>query len=116
MKIYFGIRISQSGHQPVHVCNENGLDFRPLLPEASQMVCNHSPDGFNWGYGGDGPAQLALGLLLDATDEETARKYYQDFKWDIVANWGDKWQITEQEIKDWVKREQGGILVPLSVN
>src|SRR5262245_22144387 len=27
---------------------------------------NHSPTGFEWGYGGSGPAQLALALLVDA--------------------------------------------------
>lgn len=28
-------------------------------------LCNHSPDGFEWGYGGSGPAQLALAILVD---------------------------------------------------
>ena len=42
------------------------VDERPLNPEPSQELWNHSPDGFNWGYGGSGPAQLALALLLDA--------------------------------------------------
>ena len=26
---------------------------------------NHSPTGFEWGYAGSGPAQLALALLAD---------------------------------------------------
>jgi len=26
-------------------------------------VIDHSPDGFNWGYGGSGPADLALNIL-----------------------------------------------------
>jgi len=33
---------------------------------------NHSPDGFEWGYGGSGPAQLALAI-------------YQDFKLALIA-------------------------------
>jgi hypothetical protein len=28
-------------------------------------LCNHSPDGFEFGYAGSGPAQLALALLAD---------------------------------------------------
>lgn len=33
-------------------------------------VRDHSPTGFAWGYGGSGPAQLALALLIDATGNE----------------------------------------------
>jgi hypothetical protein len=41
---------------------------------------NHSPTGFAWGYGGSGPAQLALALLVDATQDQTlALRHYQDF-------------------------------------
>jgi hypothetical protein len=34
------------------------LDGKLLNPELSQKYYNHSPDGFNWGYGGSGPSQL----------------------------------------------------------
>ena len=40
------------------------LDEEYLDPEISQKVRNHSPDGFNWGYCGSGPAQLALAIVL----------------------------------------------------
>ncbi len=33
----------------------------PLPPRFD--VRNHSPSGFEWGYGGSGPAQLALAIL-----------------------------------------------------
>lgn len=32
------------------------LDGKYLSPKRSQKVYNHSPDGFNWGYTGSGPA------------------------------------------------------------
>lgn len=57
-----------------------------LTPEASQKIRNHSPDGFNWGYGGSGPAQFALALLLQYVDQETAQRYYQLFKFAWVAS------------------------------
>jgi len=38
----------------------NGKDLNPRSD-----LMNHSPDGFNWGYGGSGPAQLALAILAD---------------------------------------------------
>ena len=61
------------------------IDGGVLSPIKSQQVCNHSPDGFSWGYGGSGPAQLALALLLEATNENEAVKSYQSFKFDIIS-------------------------------
>jgi hypothetical protein len=63
------------------------IDGKLLRPEASQAVRNHSPDGFNWGYGGSGPAQLALAILLRYMTVEDANKYYQAFKFQVVASW-----------------------------
>lgn len=39
--------------------------FLGLEPEHSQTVRNHSPDGFQTGYSGSGPSQLALAMLLE---------------------------------------------------
>jgi len=39
------------------------VNDRPLNPRLD--LWNHSPTGFEWGYGGSGPAQLALALLAD---------------------------------------------------
>ncbi len=63
------------------------VDGKPLRPEASQQVWNHSPTGFSWGYHGSGPAQLALAILLLFTDQRNAVRLHQDFKRDIVASW-----------------------------
>ncbi|PWU19899.1 MAG: hypothetical protein C5B50_05565 [Verrucomicrobia bacterium] len=60
---------------------------------------NHSPAGFEWGYGGSGPAQLALALLMDASgDQNLAMRHYQQFKFSFVAGWEDSWRITQREI------------------
>lgn len=61
------------------------LNERPLLPEKSQKIINHSPDGFAWGYGGSGPSQLALAVLLEVLPEDDAKARYQQFKWDVIA-------------------------------
>lgn len=61
------------------------LDDRELSPERSQAVVNHSPDGFSWGCGGSGPAQLALALLLELTTKELALLWYQEVTWQIIA-------------------------------
>lgn len=58
------------------------LDGEWLDPAPSQKVRNHSPDGFNWGYGGSGPSQLALAIVLKLTGKSDG---YQEFKWNVVA-------------------------------
>ena len=40
------------------------LDGKELKPNHSQKTVNHSPDGFNWGYLGAGPTQLALAVCM----------------------------------------------------
>jgi hypothetical protein len=60
----------------------NGKRLRPMR---SQQLLNHSPDGFDWGYGGSGPAQLALAIALTFCRPSTAVRLYQDFKWQFVA-------------------------------
>jgi len=58
-----------------------------LNPAPSRELYNHSPDGFSWGYGGSGPAQLALAILLEHTqDVHVAASNYQQFKFDVIAH------------------------------
>ena len=67
-------------------CREVTVDGKILDPKPSQKVWNHSPDGFNWGYGGSGPAQLALAILLAAgIRREDAVTVHQAFKWTFIA-------------------------------
>lgn len=105
--LYYARRVSDCGHQPVFKKILPDGRFAELSPKASQKLWNHSPDGFQWGYGGSGPAQLALALLLDATsDPDLAGTFHQPFKWRFVAAWRSEWSITSREILDWVKAQQ----------
>ncbi len=61
------------------------LDGKCLYPGKSQKLCNHSPDGFCWGYGGSGPAQLALAVCLEIMPPEKALEVYHDFKTNVIA-------------------------------
>jgi hypothetical protein len=63
------------------------IDGKEILPAYSQKIRNHSPDGFNWGYGGSGPAQTALAIRQCLFDEDIARSLYQAFKWQFVSGW-----------------------------
>jgi hypothetical protein len=47
----------------------------------------HSPTGFQWGYGGSGPAQLALALLADFLgDDQAALFFHQSLKEHLIAS------------------------------
>jgi hypothetical protein len=62
------------------------LNGKELTPDRSLKIRNHSPTGFCWRYCGSGPSQLALAVLLEITDKETALANYQQFKFDVIAN------------------------------
>lgn len=66
----------------------------------------HSPDGFSWGYGGSGPADLARSILWDAVGAEPAPWLTQEFKGRFVAKWpmheGECWRISIQTVMAWV--------------
>lgn len=63
-------------------------------------VHSHSPTGFEWGYAGAGPAQLALALLVDHfQDNAAAMRWHQPFKWAVVTQLrGNLWTITSADI------------------
>ena len=74
------------------------VDGRPLDPRFD--LWEHSPTGFEWGYGGSGPAQLALALLADhLSDDERAVALHQDFKWAVVSKLSrPTWTLTSDDI------------------
>jgi len=79
------------------------IDGEELLPGPSQRLSNHSPDGFNWGYGGSGPAQFALALLLFFTDEAFALGHFQDFKWEIISHLPQSdFELPVSDVRAWI--------------
>ena len=76
-----------------------------VYPQYSQGVRNHSPDGFQCGYGGSGPAQAALAILLFKTSKELAQKHYQAFKWEFVARWRAD-TAYEVDISQWLEIQE----------
>jgi hypothetical protein len=79
------------------------VDGRPLDPRLD--LWNHSPSGFEWGYSGSGPAQLALALLADCLgDDDEAALQHQNFKSAVVAGLPYRgWALTEEQIRDTIE-------------
>jgi len=86
----------------IHRTRQVFIDGQEIAPNKSQQVYNHSPDGFNWGYGGSGPAQLALAILLEATDEKEASRLYHSFKWEIISRLPSDFVI-DIDINNWIQ-------------
>ena len=106
MKTYAGSRSNGCCAVLVH----EGGGSRPLAPRHD--LRNHSPDGFEWGYSGSGPAQLALALAADVLgDDEAASAVYQRLKRRVVAALpNDAWVLTEDELSATIRllSEGGG--------
>ena len=97
-KYYKGSRLG--GSPFVFIC----FDDDTFETTSLRHICRHSPDGFEWGYGGSGPADLALSILCDAVGKEDANKFYMDFKWDFISKFPkESFRISEGDVKKWIK-------------
>lgn len=97
-KIYKG---TNSGPGPQSVIVINGEFEHPLRHRD-----RHSPDGFQWGYGGSGPADLARSILFDLLGkkkEQLINAIYQDFKRKFIEPAGKELLIKEEAIREWIR-------------
>lgn len=108
MKSYSGYRTGEDDYvsDSFVFVSENGQDTSLDL-QVSLKIRNHSPTGFNWGYGGSGPHQLAIGILYDFTgDQYLTETLSHWFCVDFVSRWGDKWELDGQTLHDWIEKKK----------
>lgn len=75
------------------------VDGKPLDPRYDLKRLTST--GFEWTYEGQGPAQLALALLAEHLgDDERALALYAPFMEAIVANFGNEWEMTEEDMAE----------------
>ena len=88
---------------------ENG---RAVVEGVPRDIVLHSPDGYEWGYGGSGPSDLALNILLQHMPRGEAEKHHQAFKWEFVARLpAHGGTIKRTDIEAWIVGQKGaGIL------
>jgi hypothetical protein len=81
------------------------------LPDLLLREARHSPDGFQWGYSGSGPAELARALLIACCPgDPTVRdpRCYQRFKAEVIAQLsGDTFVLSGASVVAWVARWKG---------
>ena len=74
-----------------------------LDPTESLTFVARSPEGFGWGNVGEGASQLALALLLRATEHETALEHYEAFQWEIIARLPRAdFELPVAAVHDWI--------------
>ena len=81
------------------------------LKERREMA-RHS-QGLEWGYGGSGPAQCAIALLMDTLEDydeisdktSWALNHYQSFKWDVIARLSRTgWLLPQDDVRAWISQ------------
>jgi Family of unknown function (DUF6166) len=101
MKVYSGRR-DQNGSAMVRVTKDGDSHALRLRLD----LARHSPTGFEWGYAGSGPAQLALAILADALgDDQAALRLHQRFKFRIICalKRNAPWLLSEKQVLAAVK-------------
>jgi len=80
MATFVGVRIDGA----VHVYRLDPPDCTRLK---HHLVAGYrTKGGFEWGYRGAGPAELAIAILHDVCqDDDVAARLYQRFKHDVIA-------------------------------
>ena len=90
MKVYRGERTSRGCTVTV-----NGAPVDPRLD-----LRTYSEQGFEWGYDGAGPRQLALAIVADHfTDSQTALMHHEKFLLNFVAGMrDDQWTLSSGDV------------------
>jgi hypothetical protein len=73
------------------------VDGAPLDPRTDVM--EFTRNGFEWSYEGPEPRQLALALLVDHLGDHAAAKLAAEpFMRAVVANFGNEWEMTSDDL------------------
>jgi len=82
-----------------------------IKAEKLEHHVKHSPDGFEWGYSGSGPSELARCILWDFLGKEPTPAAYRDFtRVFIVGNKEDSWSIDSTDIATWLSNQPEEVL------
>ena len=95
----------RSDRGAVVLCDGKPLALPKLRTTHWLRDARHSPTGFEWGYGGSGPAELARAILMRVyPDDDMVRnpRCYQRFKADVIQQLPrEAFTLTETEVRAW---------------
>ena len=104
MKGRYAIRRSADNNVQCYALHDGDMGGDTVLISERQDLVNHSPDGFEFGYAGSGPAQLALAILAHQSGDEDAVSFHQQFKNVFIATTKEKhaFDIIAADIDLWL--------------
>lgn len=87
------------------IIEKNGAFLHTNVPHVWKA---HSPTGYGIGYGGSGPADLALNILLKVgLTRDEAWGLHQDFKWKFISTLPQEGgRIARGAIQEWIKDQK----------
>lgn len=94
------------------ICKREGGKVYTNIP---RVITRHSPDGFEWGYGGSGPADFALNIMAAflGTDRAQRNSLYQEFKAKFVATLPEEGgTIKRADIESWLESKGMKSILP----
>jgi len=101
MRVIRGYRHGQQGGGCLVMIDDAVLP----LPAIGAQEFRHSPAGFQWGYAGSGPAELARAILVALYPEDPVVRHpgcYQTFKAQVIAPLReDGFTLTSLEVDAW---------------
>lgn len=108
-------------HQKIYKGVKKDGNFIVTVNNKPLRVVEYHADSFAWGYGGSGPATLALSILANYFGETWVNRkylmhhkighdfprcwlYHQDFKERFVARWNinGSWELSSETIAAWI--------------
>jgi hypothetical protein len=105
-----GYRANQRGGAClVTVVDELGEE-KVLLPTriSPRHEVRHSPDGFQWGYAGSGPAELARAILVRAIEGDDRARHprcYQKYKAEVIQRIKrDEFELSFKSVQEWYEQ------------
>lgn len=103
MRLIKGYRHGQQGGACLVMLDDAVLP----LPTIGPHEFRHSPEGFQWGYSGSGPAELARAILVALYPEDPVVRHpgcYQRFKAQVIAVLReDGFSLTSQQVDSWYR-------------
>jgi hypothetical protein len=101
---FLGVGTGQHDGWVEHTALGVTVNGQPLDPRLD--LANKSPTGFECGYGGSGPHQLALAILADFLhDDAKALSLMHEFTVDVIARLprDREWQLSEAQLTQWLQ-------------
>lgn len=103
--VVYELRRSALPERKVRITRVTPPEFGRVLLDPRFDQVRHSPDGFEFGYGGSGPSQAAFAILADFLgDDQWALREYQSFKRAFVEPiGGDAAEIRGADVRAWLE-------------